>query len=106
MQGNRAIVAWMTKYGPDKYKGRKTLPIKQLIALGNFLCGKIQEIGTLPSDVDFYFKEVIKERSYLSKHFRDHRDQCETDELDTINHEHFTERYVEVFAYGGRNLTS
>lgn len=82
----------MTKYGPDKYKGKKTLPIKQLIALGNFLCDKIQEIGTLPSDVDFYFKEVIKERSYLSKHFRSHRDQCETDELDTINHEHFTER--------------
>ena len=91
-QGNRAIVAWMTKYGPEKFKGRKTLPIKQMIALGNILCDKVQELGTLPSDVDYYFKEVIKERTYLSEHYRSHRDQCEKDQVDTINHEHFTER--------------
>jgi len=92
--GNRAIVAWMTRYGPEKYRGRKTLPIKQLIALGKLLCDKLQDIGTLPSDVDYYFKEVIKERAYLSQHFRSHRDQCDEDITDTINHEHFTERSV------------
>lgn len=84
----------MTRYGPEKFKGRKTLPIKQLIALGKFLCDKIQEIGTLPADVDYYFKDVIKERAYLSQHFRVHRDRCEKDITDTINHEHFTERSV------------
>lgn len=92
--GNRAIVAWMARYAPEKFKGRKTLPIKQLIALGKLLCDKLQDIGTLPSDVDYYFKEVIRERAYLSQHFRTHRDQCEQDITDTINHEHFTERSV------------
>lgn len=84
----------MTRYGPEKFKGRKTLPIKQLIALGKLLCDKKQEIGTLPPDVDYYFGDVIKERAYLSQHFRTHRDQCEKDMTDTINHEHFTERSV------------
>lgn len=95
-QGNRAIVAWMTKYGPEKFKGRKTLPIKQLIALGKTLCNKIDDIGTFPSDVDYYFKEVIRERAYLSQHFRDFRDKCEEDEIDTINHEHFTNSLKQI----------
>lgn len=95
-QGNRAIVAWMTRYGPDKFKGRKTLPIKQLIALGTSLCNRIDEIGTLPSDVDFYFKEVIRERAYLSQHFREFRDCCEKDQIDTINHEHFTSSLKQI----------
>lgn len=86
----------MTKYGPEKYKGRKTLPIKQLIALGKTLCDKIEDIGTLPSDVDYYFKEVIRERAYLSQHFRDFRDKCEEDEIDTINHEHFTSSLKQI----------
>ena len=82
----------MTKYGPDEYKGRKILPIKQLIALGNFLCEKVETLGALPPDVDFYFAEVIKERTYLSHHFRGHRDRDEEDRIDTVNHEHFTRR--------------
>lgn len=84
----------MTKYGPDRFKGRKTLPIKQLIALGQYLCNQIDEVETLPSSIDYYFREVIRERSYLSHHYKSHRDQCEKDELDTVNHEHFTERSV------------
>lgn len=80
----------MTRYGPNNLKGRKTLPIKQLIALGTTLCNRIDEIGTLPPDVDFYFQEVIKERAYLSQHYRDFRDCCERDQIDTVNHEHFT----------------
>jgi len=92
--GNKAIVAWMTRYGPEKFKGKKTLPIKQLVTLGKLLCDKLQEIGTLPSGVDFYFNEVIRERAYLSQYFRTHRDQCEKDFTDTINHEHFNERSV------------
>ena len=87
----------MTRYAPEKFRGRKTLPIKQLIALGNFLCDKIHDIGALPSDVDYYFKEVIKERVYLSQYFRLHRDQCEKDVTDTINHEHFTERSAYLY---------
>lgn len=83
-------MAWMTKYGPEKFKGRKTLPIKQLIALGTSLCDRIDEINSLPSDVDFYFEEVIRERAYLSQHYREFRDCCEKDQIDTINHEHFT----------------
>lgn len=86
----------MTKYGPDKFKGRKTLPIKQLIALGKNLCNKIEDIGTFPSDVDYYFKEVIRERAYLSQHFREFRDRCEEDEIDTINHEHFTNSLKQI----------
>lgn len=86
----------MTKYEPDKFKGRKTLPIKQLIALGKKLCNKIEDIGTLPSDVDYYFKEVIRERAYLSQHFRHFRDKCEEDEIDTINHEHFTSSLKQI----------
>lgn len=86
----------MTRYGPEKFKGRRTLPIKQLIALGTFLCDKIDEIGTLPSDVDFYFEEVIRERAYLSQHFREFRDSCEKDEIDTINHEHFTSSLKQI----------
>lgn len=95
-QGNRAIVAWMTKYGPDHFKGKRTLPIKQMVALGSSLCNRIQEIGTLPPDVDFYFKEVIKERTYLSNHYRTHRDQCEDDLADTVNHQHFTESLRQI----------
>lgn len=68
------------------------MPIKQMITLGRILCDKVQKIGSLPSDVDYYFRDVIRERGYLSQHFRTHRDQCEKDEIDTINHEHFTER--------------
>lgn len=82
----------MTKFGPEEFKGRKTLPIKRLIALGQLLCEKVDEIGTLPSDVDYYFAEVIKERTYLSHHFRGQRDQSEQDRIDTVNHEHFTRR--------------
>lgn len=88
----------MTKYGPEKFKGRKTLPIKQLVALGKSLCDKKDEIGTLPSDVDYYFKEVIRERAYLSQHFRDFRDACEKDDIDTINHEHFTDSLKQIHA--------
>lgn len=87
-------MAWMMSYGPDKYKGRKTLPIKQMLALGKLLCDKVLEIGSLPPDVDYYFREVIKERTYLTRHFRDHRDHNEWDDIETVNHEHFTERQV------------
>lgn len=86
----------MTKYGPDRFKGRKTLPIKQLVALGRYLCTQLDQVETLPPTIDYYFREVIRERSYLSHHYKLHRDQCERDELDTVNHEHFTERFVHV----------
>lgn len=72
------------------------MPIKQLIALGRILCDKVHEIGNLPSDVDYCFKEVIQERTYLSQHFRQFRDRCEEDEIDTINHEHFTESLKQI----------
>lgn len=82
----------MTRYGPEQFKGRKTLPIKQLITLGNFLCDHVVDIDSLPPDVDYYFQEVIKERAYLSNHYRSFRDRSEADRIDTINHEHFTSR--------------
>lgn len=95
-QGNRAIVAWMTKYGPDHLKGKKTLPIKQMIALGRSLCTKAHEIGALPPDVDFYFEEVIKERTYLSTHYRTQRDRGDDDLTNTVNHQHFTESLRQI----------
>lgn len=85
-------MAWMIRYGPDHLKGKRTLPIKQLVALGKVLCDKVQDIGCLPADVDYFFRDVIRERTYLSQYYRVHRDQCEKDDLDTVNHEHFTER--------------
>lgn len=86
----------MTKYGPEEYKGRKTLPIKKMIALGRHLCTMTDEIGTLPADIDFYFKDVICERAFLSNYFRQHKDQCEDDDVDTINHEHFTDSLKQI----------
>jgi len=87
-KGTRAIVAWAVQYGPSSYQGVKTLPIKELASLMQTVSSKIEGI---PDVIHFHFRETIAARKRLSKYFRGNIDESE-DNVDTVNHEHFTTR--------------
>jgi hypothetical protein len=89
-KGTRAIVSWIVQYGPSKYQGARSLPLKELAALAASLCGVLKE---LPDVIHFHFRETISARKRQSKYFRSNIDDSK-DKFDTVNHEHFTERFV------------
>ena len=87
-KGTRAIVTWIVQYGPAKYLGARSLPLKELAKLASTLEGKLKE---LPEVIHFHFRETIAARKRLSKYFRGNIDESTLD-IDTVNHEHFTTR--------------
>ena len=87
-KGTRALVAWFIRYSPAPERRVKSLPIKELASLAQVI-GKT--LKTIPDVIHFHFRETIAARKRLSKHFRGNVDQCD-DEVDTVNHEHFTSR--------------
>ena len=89
-KGTRAIVSWIVQYGPAKYAGARSLPLKELASLAASVAGQVKQ---LPDVIHFHFKETIAARKRLSKYFRGHIDE-RLDAEDTVNHEHFTTRYV------------
>lgn len=82
-------MSWLVQYGPNKHRGVKTLPIKELAALASSVTNYISE---LPEIVHFHFRETIAARKRLSQFFRKTVDASNND-ADTVNHEHFTTRY-------------
>ena len=93
-KGTRAIVSWIVQYGPSKYNGVKSLPLKELAKLAASLVGVLKEV---PDVIHFHFRETISARKRLSKYFRGQIDVSQ-DDVDTVNHEHFTARYVDGIA--------
>lgn len=89
-KGTRAIVAYLTQYGPAKYHGARSLPIRELARLARSVSSKTKE---LPEYIHFHFRETIAARKRLSNHFRSHVDD-KPEDFDTVNHEHFTTRYA------------
>ena len=92
--GTRAIVCWIVQYGPSKYAGVRSLPLKELARLAASVTDVLKEI---PDVIHFHFRETIAARKRLSKYFRGNVDKSQ-EELDTVNHEHFTDRYESVSA--------
>jgi hypothetical protein len=88
-KGSRALVGWLIQYSPSPNRRVKTLPIKELEALAKIAATSLRSI---PDVVHFYFRETITARKRLSKYFRGQIDESAED-LDTINHEHFTTRW-------------
>lgn len=89
-KGTRAIVTWIVQYGPSTYHGAKRLPLRDLAILAEIVKNKLKH---LPDVVHFHFRETIAARKRLSKYFRGNVDTT-IDDFDTVNHEHFTSRYV------------
>lgn len=89
-KGTRAIVSWIVQYGPSRYSGVRSLPIKELARLATMVTGVLKEV---PDVIHFHFRETIAARKRLSKYFRGNVDDSQ-DASDTVNHEHFTERYA------------
>ena len=87
-KGTRAIVSWIVQYGPSKYYGVKSLPLKELAKLAGSLTGVLKEV---PDVIHFHFRETIAARKRLSKYFRGNVDET-LEDVHTVNHEHFTER--------------
>lgn len=87
-KGTRALVAWFIQYSPSPNRRVKSLPIKELESLAQTASKKLR---SLPDIVHFYFRETIAARKKLSKYFRGNVDGS-PEEVDTINHEHFTTR--------------
>ena len=87
-KGTRAIVSWIVQFGPAKYHGARSLPLKELARLASSLAGKLKD---LPEVIHFHFRETIAARKRLSKYFRGNIDDS-TENADTVNHEHFTTR--------------
>lgn len=88
-KGTRAIVVWVVQYAPQEYAGARKLPIKELAKLVSSLAGRLKQ---LPDVIHFHFRETIAARRRLSKYFKGFRDEA-ADDIDTVNHEHFTTRY-------------
>jgi hypothetical protein len=91
-KGTRAIVSWIVQYRPSKYHRVKSMPLKELAGLAASLAGVVKE---LPDVIHFHFRETIAARKRLSKYFRGNVDKSQQ-AVDTVNHEHFTTRYVSV----------
>lgn len=89
-KGTRALVAWFIQYSPTPTRRAKSLPIKELEHLAQSVR---KSLRSLPDVVHFHFRETIAARKRLSKYYRDQFDGFNDDE-DTINHEHFTTRYL------------
>ena len=92
-KGTRAIVSWIVQYGPTRYAGVKSLPLKELARLIAAVTAVLKEV---PDVIHFHFRETIAARKRLSKYFRGNVDDT-YDASDTVNHEHFTDRYVSAF---------
>lgn len=89
-KGTRALVAWFVSYSNAPNRKVKSLPIKELASIAQVIAGSLKQI---PDVIHFHFRETIAARKRLSKHFRGNIDASD-DEVDTVNHEHFTSRYV------------
>jgi hypothetical protein len=87
-KGTRALVAWFIQYSPSPNRRVKSLPIKELSAIAQTVATTVK---CIPDVIHFHFRETIAARKRLSKHFRGQVDDTE-DDVDTINHEHFTLR--------------
>jgi len=93
-KGTRAIVNWLTKVqnGPPRLKALRSLPLKEMALLAQI----VSHQGTaLPDIIHFHFRETIAARRLLTKHFRKQVDESPED-IDTVNHEHFTTRYANI----------
>ena len=87
-KGTRALVAWFVSYSNAPNRKVKSLPIKELASLAQVIGSSLKQ---LPDVIHFHFRETIAARKRLSKHFRGTIDASD-DEVDTVNHEHFTSR--------------
>ncbi|KAK5047966.1 hypothetical protein LTR84_006156 [Exophiala bonariae] len=95
-KGTRALVAWFVRYSSTPNRRVKSLPIKELATLAQTVANSTK---SLPDIIHFHFRETIAARKRLSKHFRGHVDDGDED-VDTINHEHFTSRSFSSPSYG------
>lgn len=88
-KGTRAIVSWIVAYGPARYYGARSLPLKVLGELATSVAASLREV---PEVIHFHFRETIAARKRLSTYFKGNVDE-RLDETGTVNHEHFTSRY-------------
>lgn len=88
-KGTRALVAWFIQYSPTPSRRVKSLPIKELESIAQTVSKKLR---TLPDVIHFYFRETITARKRLSKYFRALRIDQSSEDVVTVNHEHFTTR--------------
>ena len=87
-KGTRAIVNWLCQNASFTYRKPRSLSLTSLTELSCIVCDRGPQ---LPGDVDFYFRETIHARRYLSKHFRKH-EGGESGSTITDKHEYFTNR--------------
>ncbi|RMD44690.1 hypothetical protein DV735_g399, partial [Chaetothyriales sp. CBS 134920] len=92
-KGTRAIVSWITQFGPPERAGARSLPLKEMARLASAAVEKLKE---LPDVIHFHFRETIAARKRLSKYFRGSIDSS-PEEIDTVNHEHFTTSLTEIY---------
>ncbi|KIV89002.1 hypothetical protein PV10_08622 [Exophiala mesophila] len=93
-KGTRALVAWFVSYSNAPNRKVKSLPIKELASLAQVIASSLKQ---LPDVIHFHFRETIAARNRLSKHFRGTIDASD-DEVDTVNHEHFTSSLSRIYA--------
>ncbi|OAP59485.1 hypothetical protein AYL99_06783 [Fonsecaea erecta] len=89
-KSTRALLTWFLQYSPMPDKPVKSLTIRDLETLARAASKKIR---ALPDVVHFYFRETISERKKFSKYYRAQVAES-ADDVETINHEHFTETQV------------
>ena len=98
----RAIVAWLLSHGTGKFKSLNEISIRDLLGLAEVVQKKAV---VMPDTIDFQFREVIAARTQLSNFFRTESGSKLTAE-DTVNHEFFTERWVDASSHNSALLTS
>ncbi|KIX96970.1 uncharacterized protein Z520_07084 [Fonsecaea multimorphosa CBS 102226] len=89
-KSTRALLTWFLQHSPTPDKPVKSLTIKDLESLAQVASKKIR---SLPDVVHFYFRETISDRKKFSKYYRSQVGES-SDDVETINHEHFTETQV------------
>ena len=88
----RAIVAWLLSHGTGKFKSLHKISIRDLLGLAEVVQKKAV---VMPDTIDFQFRQVIAARTQLSNFFRTETGSDLMAE-DTVNHEFFTQRWVDV----------
>ncbi|KAI9880764.1 MAG: hypothetical protein M1830_000653 [Pleopsidium flavum] len=92
-QDTRAIIAWLMSHGTRKYKGFRTVSIRDLLGLAEIV--QTKEV-VMPDTIDFCFREAIAARTQLSKLFRK-TSSPGGDDQETVNHEYFTTSLTKIY---------
>ena len=81
-----ALITWFQKQDCRPGKVARSLTVKELEAQAEEISGKLK---VLPDEVHFYFREVIADRTRLTKYYRTQVDET-ANNTTTAGHIHFT----------------